>query len=83
VNRRIQEHYKRRATANRAQSDYSVEPLGDRTYRVEKVDGSAYVVDLNAETCTCPDFQRRIARREELAGVWCKHMHLCAASFMR
>ena len=83
MNRRIQEHYKRRATASRAYSDYSVVPLEDGPYRVEKVDGTTYLVNLDAGTCTCPDFQRRIARREELAGVWCKHMHLCAASFGR
>jgi len=83
VDGRIREHYKRRATAQSARGEYSIEPMGGKAFRVAKADGTAYVVDMDAETCTCPDFVRRIARRQEYSGVWCKHLHLCAASFLR
>ncbi len=83
MNQRIQAHIKRRSTAQKARSEYSIEAREDGTYRVAKADGTAYTVNLKAETCTCPDFSRRLARQPALAGVWCKHMHLCAASFLR
>lgn len=85
MEKRIQEHAARRSRAQQARGDYSIELVEGQanTYRVEKADGTAYVVDLDAETCTCPDFRRRLARRQELSGVWCKHLHLCAASFLR
>ncbi|HEX3000282.1 MAG TPA: SWIM zinc finger family protein [Armatimonadota bacterium] len=83
MNNRIQEHNKRRLTAQQMRGEYCIEPLEDGRYRVQKKDGTFYLVDLDAETCTCADFQRRLSRHREYAGVWCKHMHLCAASFLR
>jgi hypothetical protein len=83
VSSRIQEQIKRRANAQKNRGAYHIELLGEERYRVEKADGTAYQVDLRAETCTCPDFTRRLARKEEYAGIWCKHLHLCAASFLR
>ncbi|MBI3944639.1 MAG: SWIM zinc finger family protein [Armatimonadetes bacterium] len=83
MSERIQAHARRRATAQKARGDYHIELQEDGTFRVEKADGTAYVVNLAEETCTCPDFRQRLARREAYAGVWCKHLHLCAASFLR
>ncbi len=83
MNRRIQEHYKRRATAQKSRGSYSIELLAEGVYRVVKTDGTAYTVNLQAKTCTCPDFRHRLARSGEYQGVWCKHLHLCAASFLR
>ncbi|RMB13489.1 SWIM zinc finger protein [Haloplanus aerogenes] len=46
----------------------AVRPLRDGRYAVE-TDGSTYVVDLDAHTCTCPDHQLRHARCKHLRRV--------------
>jgi predicted nucleic acid-binding Zn finger protein len=39
-------------------------------YCVINGEGCAYLVDLAAETCTCPDYQYRAKR----LNIWCKHV---------
>ncbi|MGM0591294.1 MAG: SWIM zinc finger family protein [Halobacteriota archaeon] len=46
----------------------AVRPLRDGRYVVE-TDGGTYVVDAEAETCTCPDFSIRNARCKHLRRV--------------
>jgi hypothetical protein len=48
----------------------AVRPLGDARYAVDSQSGATYVVDLDAQTCTCPDHRLR----EET----CKHMRRVA-----
>ena len=44
----------------------AVDPIAPRMYSVRKEDGTEYIVDVDGNACTCPDFQYR--------EVECKHL---------
>lgn len=44
----------------------AVDPIAPGMYSVRKEDGTEYIVDIDGNACTCPDFQYR--------EVECKHL---------
>ncbi|PSP63801.1 SWIM zinc finger family protein [Halobacteriales archaeon QH_8_64_26] len=44
----------------------AVDPIAPGMYSVRKEDGTEYIVDVDGNACTCPDFQYR--------EVECKHL---------